>query len=177
MTVQDTYREAVDFAARAHAGQTVPGRPCSYIVHASNVAMEMLLAFGGDAGIDKEPAIACALLHDVLEDSAVTYGELRDAFGERVAARVRALTKDGSPGKKEAMEDSIRGILVQGPEIGLVKLADRITILREPPAHRDRAKKESYLEEARHIHERLQQCSDCLARRLSQKIESYRQHL
>ncbi|MCB0684262.1 MAG: hypothetical protein KDC32_25640, partial [Saprospiraceae bacterium] len=40
--LQDVYQQAIDFAARAHGSQRVPGKSYSYIVHLSNVAMEVL---------------------------------------------------------------------------------------------------------------------------------------
>jgi len=41
-----------------------------------------------------ELAIVCAILHDTIEDTVVTYSELEKEFGEAVANGVMALSKD-----------------------------------------------------------------------------------
>jgi GTP pyrophosphokinase len=38
-------------------------------------------------------SIACALLHDVIEDSDYTYEDLKKIFGEKIANIVNGLTK------------------------------------------------------------------------------------
>lgn len=82
-------KDALEMAHRAHSGQLrrgSDGRP--YIDHPLAVA-EVLL----DHGYGDE-VLAAALLHDVVEKSEVEIGEIREGFGERVAALVEALTED-----------------------------------------------------------------------------------
>ena len=82
---QDLYLSALNFAARAHGEQKTPmGLP--YIVHVSSVAMEMIAALRAEPGRDEDLALACALLHDVLEDTGMAPSELEAAFGRRAAA-------------------------------------------------------------------------------------------
>lgn len=45
MSVQTIYQETIKFAAQKHANQTIPGSQLPYIVHLSNVAMEIFTAF------------------------------------------------------------------------------------------------------------------------------------
>ena len=67
-----------------------------YAVHVSSVAMEVIAALEVEPGRDGELAVACALLHDVLEDTATTRAEVETAFGPKVGAGVAALTKDAA---------------------------------------------------------------------------------
>ncbi len=65
----EVYKRAGDFAARAHGDQKVPGSGFPYVVHASKVAMEVLAATEDEPELDRDFAVACALLHDTVEDS------------------------------------------------------------------------------------------------------------
>jgi (p)ppGpp synthase/HD superfamily hydrolase len=71
------------------------------------------------------------------------------------------------------MADSLHRIRQQPYEIWLVKLADRITNLTEPPHYWSREKKEKYLQEARQIHKALHEASPYLSQRLLEKIAAY----
>lgn len=75
--------EAAVFAARAHEGQVRKGTSIPYIVHPMEAASIV-------AALTDEPElIAAALLHDVMEDCGVTYAQLCEQFGQRVAQIVR----------------------------------------------------------------------------------------
>ncbi len=170
---QDKYILAYRFAADAHNNQKFPGTEWPYIVHISMVCMEVLGALAEEPTTDGDLAVQCALLHDTLEDTDTTYESLKEWFGESVADGVRALTKDPSLPREERMEDSLRRISQQPSEVGMVKLADRITNLQPPPDDWTDAKKRSYLDQAREIHNALQHTSPYLSRRLTEKMTSY----
>jgi (p)ppGpp synthase/HD superfamily hydrolase len=71
----ETYRRALTFAAKAHGDQKTPtGFP--YLWHVSNVTMELLRALTAEPGHDEDLAVACALLHDVLEDTKTGRAEI-----------------------------------------------------------------------------------------------------
>ena len=76
--------DALDFAVRAHGDQVRKGTQIPYVSHLLGVAA---LVFEG--GGDEELAIA-GLLHDVLEDTSASWGQLEEAFGTRVAHIVEA---------------------------------------------------------------------------------------
>lgn len=171
---QDTYLKAFHFAARAHQGQIYPGTELPYIMHLSFVCMEVIAAFHFGQNCDENLAIQCALLHDSIEDTAVTYEQIKDEFGEAVAGGVLALTKDATVEKSQRMQDSLQRLLSHSREAQMVKLADRITNLQRPPAHWNRDKIISYREEARMIHTALKDADEYLAARLLQKIEAYK---
>lgn len=172
MPLQTAYQRAIRFAARQHQGQLIPGSELPYVVHLSNVAMEILAA-EHPAGFDVVLAVQLALLHDTLEDTAATAGQLAAEFGPAVAAGVRALTKNDALPKAGKMADSLARIRQQPPEVWAVKLADRITNLQEPPAHWDGAKIRQYQQEAEAILAALGGGHAYLAERLRGKIEEY----
>ena len=172
----DRYLEALAFAARAHGDQRVPGTGFPYVTHVVSVAMEVLAAAREDP-FDADLAVACALLHDVLEDTPTPAEAVERAFGPRVLAGVRALTKDAALPKADRMADSLRRLAAQPREVALVKLADRITNLQPPPADWTREKRLAYREEARQILAAVGPACAPLAARLAAKIEAYAAYL
>lgn len=88
-----------------------------------------------------------------------------------------ALTKNKALPPAERMSDSLRRILEEPVEIGMVKLADRICNLAGPPGHWTAAKIAAYREEAVVINHSLKHCSGFLAARLQEKIEAYKAYI
>jgi (p)ppGpp synthase/HD superfamily hydrolase len=170
---QEDYLHALHFAARAHAGQTSPGSGLPYIVHPVSVAMEVIAALAAEPGRNEVLAVQCALLHDVIEDTSLTYEDLRNEFGAPVAEGVLALSKDPRIDKESRMADSLARIRLQPAEVWLVKLADRITNLQPPPAHWTPAKIAAYRAEAEQILFSLAEASPYLRARLEAKITGY----
>lgn len=173
----EVYQRAALLAAQAHQGQTIPDSPAPYLVHVMLVAAEVTAALQFEAGLDGDLAVACALLHDTLEDTAVQFADLRREFGPPVAAGVQALTKDPALPKAQRLADSLRRIQsLPGEiarEVALVKLADRVVNLRPPPASWTRAKIAAYREDAQTILRALGAASPHLADRLARRIELY----
>ena len=98
-------------ATNAHAGQFDRGG-APYILHPLKV-MHYLKS-------DDEELMCMALGHDVIEDTSVTYRDLRDAgISERVIAGIRALTK--LPG--QTYEEYKAGVFASEDAMR-VKLAD-----------------------------------------------------
>jgi (p)ppGpp synthase/HD superfamily hydrolase len=170
---QDGYLRAVRFAAEAHGAQKFAGTELPYLLHVTAVAMEVQAALRLEPERDQELAVQCALLHDVVEDTAVALEAVRAAFGPTVAEGVSALSKDPSLPKADQLADSLERIRRQPHEVWMVKLADRITNLQRPPSHWSAQKIAGYREEAITIHERLAPASPALAQRLLHKIERY----
>jgi RelA/SpoT family (p)ppGpp synthetase len=127
-------------AERAHAGQTrKAGGP--YIQHP--LAVACLLS---DLGMDAD-TIAAGLLHDVVEDSDVDLGSLRQEFGPHVAGLVDGVTKleqieqeqigrfrqeNGRP-RDEQESESLRKMFIAMAEdirVVMIKLADRLHNMR-----------------------------------------------
>jgi (p)ppGpp synthase/HD superfamily hydrolase len=174
---QELYQKAIKFAAGKHKNQKVPGTNANYLLHISNVAMEILLAYTMDANFDLNYALQLALLHDTLEDTDTNIAELRENFGERVALGVQALTKNERLGSKiDQMTDSLHRINELEKEVGMVKLADRITNLQEPPKHWKKDKINHYLKEAALIDELLVDTHAYLNARLRSKMATYQKY-
>lgn len=170
---QAAYIKAFDFASLAHAGQQVPGTTLPYNVHLAKVAMEVMAAIQAEPEIDGDFALQCAILHDVLEDTAVDFEILKGKFGLAVANGVAALTKNSEIPKADRMADSLARILKQPKEIALVKLADRITNLAPPPSFWTSEKRSAYFEEAKKIYAALHPASNFLALRFQERLTAY----
>lgn len=134
-------KNAYAFAEKCHDGQKrATGEP--YVEHP--LAVACILA---DLKLD-ETTIIAALLHDVIEDTGVTYQEVAKEFGEEVATLVEGVTKiqklkDMS--KEEYHAQTIQKVIlasVKDIRILLIKLADRlhnmksIGVFREEKRHR-----------------------------------------
>ena len=175
MQTQSLYQKAIKFAASKHAeqNQTIPGTNLPYVVHLSNVAMEILIASFNTENFDLVFAVQVALLHDTIEDTFTTFGELETEFGTDIAKAVQALSKNTDLPEEQQMNDSLKRIKSMSPEVWAVKLADRITNLQPPPPHWDKERKIKYREEAKIILSELKDGNEFLARRLERKIEEY----
>jgi (p)ppGpp synthase/HD superfamily hydrolase len=170
----DRYRDAWLFAAEVHNGQQVPGTALPYIVHIGMVAMEVTTALVQGNRVDQpDLAVQCALLHDVIEDTGVSYVRVAERFGSAVADGVQALTKDSELPKSAQMADSLARIEAQPKEIWMVKLADRIANLQPPPSHWNAERVAAYRQEAHQILQRLGPSDAYLAARLQTKIQEY----
>lgn len=168
----DHYLQALNFAESAHRDQRIPGGDVPYVVHVCQVAMEVMACPEAE-----NLAVLCALLHDTLEDTAASHDQLKRAFGQEVADGVQALTKNEQLPKEQQMADSLARIRRQPHQVWMVKLADRITNLQEPPHYWKTAKKISYQAEAKEILAQLGESNARLAARLAAKIEAYAQFI
>lgn len=90
---QEAYIKALRFAAEKHIGQKVPGTDWAYLAHLSMVCMEIMAAFNHETDMDGDLAVQVAILHDTIEDTDVTYEELKSEFGQHVADGVLPLPK------------------------------------------------------------------------------------
>lgn len=161
---------ALGFAKQAHAGQKIPGSDLPYVVHlmaVSDVLKPCITA------VNMALLVPVALLHDTIEDTAVTHADLVSEFGQTVADGVLALSKNPDLPKADRMPDSIKRIQAQPRPIWMVKLADRIVNLQPPPHFWTEKKIGAYREEARFILEELGSADEYLARILRQKIKEY----
>ncbi len=122
-------RRAWAVGAAAHAGQTrKSGEP--YITHP--VAVAQVLA---EQGLDVETLVA-AILHDTIEDTPLSRGDIAQQFGETVAELVDGVTKLDKlqfADRQEANAESFRKMLLamaRDVRVILVKLADRTHNMR-----------------------------------------------
>ncbi len=172
--LQIAYDVAWHFAAKAHKDQKLPGSDLPYLVHIGWVVGEILIALQHESVSDHALAVQCAILHDVLEDTAIGYDTLCNEFGREAADGVAALTKNDALPKDQRMRDSLERIRAMPKEIGMVKLADRIANLRPPPGFWDGRKIGEYADEAQLILDKLGPVSPYLRQRLEIKLMEYR---
>ena len=175
MFTQDKYQKAINFAAKAHGEQKTPwGVP--YITHLSSVAMEVIHACAkSELKLEQtDLAITVSFLYKILEETEVTYDDIYKEFSAEVAEAVDALSIDkGIESKKEQMAANINNLLTQAYEVQMVKLAETIVNMQEPPASWDNLKVLNYHKEAKFILSCLKNCNIHLSKRLEDKINQY----
>ena len=133
---QTYINKAFQYAYDGHAGQNrKSGEP--YITHPLHVAIYL-----SDLNFDKE-TIAAALLHDLIEDTDVTYEDLKKIFGEEVADIVDGVTKLDKikyNSNEEAKADAIRKMVIamsKDIRVLILKLADRLHNIETIEYHKD----------------------------------------
>jgi guanosine-3',5'-bis(diphosphate) 3'-pyrophosphohydrolase len=140
--IEDAYEVARD----AHRDQVRrSGDP--YIAHPLGVAMIL-----SDLGLD-DVTLAAALLHDAVEDTSVTLGDLEARFGPDVAAIVDGVTKldrlefDSREAQQAATMRKMLVAMAKDVRVLLIKLADRLhnmrTIASLPEAKQKRIAQET----------------------------------
>jgi hypothetical protein len=144
--------KALSFAAEAHRNQRRKGAAQEpYIDHLIEVLDLVVQTTRGD---DMDTLIA-ALLHDVVEDTPTTYGDVAKSFGERVAEIVRENSDDMTLTKAERRRARIAAMARKSREARIVKIADVISNLRaiavSPPAGWSAERKLGYVEGCRRL--------------------------
>lgn len=121
--------EAYFYAQKMHAEQKrASGEP--YFVHPCSVANILM-----DMGLDA-PTVAAAFLHDVVEDTPATEGDIREKFGEEVTELVSGVTKLNKivfESKEQEEAENFRKIVVamaKDIRVIIIKLADRLHNMR-----------------------------------------------
>ena len=129
--------KAYHLAAKAHENQVrKSGEP--YIIHPLCVAIVL-----ADLEMDKE-TIAAGLLHDVIEDTIMTEGEITEQFGKDVALLVDGVTKleqlqfssesgDKTLDRFEMQAENLRKMflaMAKDIRVIIIKLADRLHNMR-----------------------------------------------
>ncbi|MBI4231075.1 MAG: HD domain-containing protein [Planctomycetes bacterium] len=123
----DRITRALEVAAIRHEKQyrKTPGTPVPYVTHVA--AVGMMLA---DHGYPDDVVIA-GILHDTVEDTGLTVGEIRAGFGDRVARIVDACTEqDKSLPWEERKRLYIEHLRDAPEEILAVSCCDKIHNLR-----------------------------------------------
>ncbi len=120
---------AYRFSERAHTGQTRRNGD-RYVTHCVEVAK--ILA---ELQLDSV-TVASGLIHDVVEDTAVTVEEVEREFGREIAQIVDGLTKIGHlplTSRQERQVENYRKLLLsiaKDARVILIKLADRLHNMR-----------------------------------------------
>ena len=121
--------KAHDFAKKAHENQKrASGEP--YFTHPCAVS-EILIDLGMDAA-----TVAAAFLHDVIEDTPVSEGDIKKEFGDEVLELVLGVTKLEKiefTSQEEEQAENFRKIFVamaKDIRVIIIKLADRLHNMR-----------------------------------------------
>jgi len=113
-------KKAYDFAVKAHEGQKRIGGE-DYFYH----PLTVMLTLGK---ITKETnVLAAGMLHDVMEDSGVSWEELNKEFNSEIANLVYELTINEYEKNKIGKRNYLaRSLMDMSPKALLIKLADRL---------------------------------------------------
>lgn len=133
---QSYINRAFQYAYDGHNGQNrKSGEP--YITHPLHVAIYLC-----ELNFDKE-TIAAALLHDLIEDTEISYNDIKKEFGEEVADIVDGVTKLDKikySTNEEAKADAIRKMVIamsKDIRVLILKLADRLHNIQTIEYHQD----------------------------------------
>jgi len=147
-------RAALGWAETLHRGQRRDVDRAPFLLHPAEVASLLSVR-----GYDDE-VVAAGLLHDAVEDSDATVGDVRERFGDRVADMVAAVTEDpaisGYHERKGALRDQVAAA---GADARAVFAADKLVKTRELRAQA--ARSEALLDEPDLVRRR-EHYEDCL---------------
>jgi GTP pyrophosphokinase len=138
-------RAAFEYAVKAHGDQKrKDGSP--FVTHPIMAAM-----ITAEMGLDEDSIIAC-LLHDCIEDTAVTHEDISKLFGATVADIVEGVTKLTRvvyTSKEEEQVENLRKMLMamaKDIRVILIKIADRLHNMRTMNFHKEEKQREKALE-------------------------------
>ena len=148
--------EALQFAAHKHRDQRRKDIEASpYINHP--IALANVL--WREAAVYEPDVICAALLHDTVEDTNTTKEELAERFGRKVAAIVMEVTDDKTLRKPERKRLQIEHAAHISRKAKLVKLADKISNLRDvaasPPREWPLKRRRKYFDWAKQVVDRM----------------------
>ena len=145
--------KALAFAADKHRDQRRKDRKASpYINHPIMLAEVLML----EGGIDDANILAASLLHDTIEDTETTYDELKSVFGPRIAKAVLEVTDNKRQRKHTRKRLQIQHAPALSRDAKLVKLADKISNLRDLSGERrpkgwNKKRRREYFDWARQV--------------------------
>ncbi|WP_371194634.1 HD domain-containing protein [Glaciecola sp. SC05] len=131
---------AFNLAAQAHGHQTRKYDGSSYTLHLKEVYL--LLEY---AGVQDEKVLIAGLLHDTLEDTALTAAEIEAQFGGEVCSIVQSLTDDKTASFASRKAAAIVKVRTLSGGALSIKLADLISNMTAIPAAWDAKKIAEYM--------------------------------
>ncbi len=116
---------ALRLAVRAHGGQARKLSGVPYVFHPINVA-KILIDYGCE-----EYIVVSGLLHDTVEDTAVTVEAIREHFGNEVTRIVASVSEpDKSKPWEERKRHTVENIKTHPMDVLLVECADKLDNIR-----------------------------------------------
>ena len=115
--------QAMKFARDKHSTQTYDEYP--YFKHLENTYQVLIDHGFSEYDVEDLPILVSSWLHDILEDTATSYTDLKKIFGEEVAEIVFCVTDELARNRKERKEKTYPKIRSNSKAI-IIKVADRI---------------------------------------------------
>jgi len=116
---------AIEVASKAHRNQLRKGTDIPYITHPLSVGILLFQVNCSDE------VIAAGILHDTLEDAAITLEYIQKNFGEKVASIVKGCSEpDKSLPWEERKNHTIESLKTASMEVRLVACADKLHNIR-----------------------------------------------
>ena len=157
--------KALAFAADKHRDQRRKNQDASpYINHPIDLANILC----NEGRVDDIEVICAALLHDTVEDTETTFEDIESEFGKPIQQIVKDVTDDKSLNKAVRKQKQIEHAAHVSDKAKLVKLADKISNLRDiandPPTGWSLERRQEYFDWAKDVIDQL--------RGVSPRIES-----
>jgi guanosine-3',5'-bis(diphosphate) 3'-pyrophosphohydrolase len=145
------FLKALRTASIAHKFQLRKDGITPFINHPIQVA-ELISSVGG---IQDEVILSAAILHDIIEDTATTYDEVKNTFGFVIADIVMECSDNKDLPKAERKRLQVVDVSSKSYEAKIVKLADKIAnmtdIIVNPAIGWDKERKLAYFEWSREV--------------------------
>lgn len=156
--------KALEFASIKHRDQRRKDVEASpYINHPISLAKVLCV----EGGVTEVNVICGAILHDTIEDTKTTAEELTVNFGETISKIVDEVTDDKKLDKDVRKRLQIEHAQHASYEAKLVKLADKISNLRDilnsPPADWSLQRKQDYFDWAKDVVDQIRSSSEKLS--------------
>lgn len=157
------FLEALDFCAEKHRNQRRKDpEKTPYLNHPIAVA-HLLWRVGNVCAM---PVLVAALLHDVIEDTAVAPEEISSRFGSEVLAMVLAVSDDKNLPKEQRKELQVLHAPSLSKGAKLIKIGDKICNVRDvtwaPPPDWSLQRRIEYLDWAEQVVNGLGDCNHAL---------------
>ena len=107
------------FAKKKHSGMMRKDGTTSYSKHLEDVVNRLK-----SLGVIDEEILCAGWLHDTIEDTDVTFDDLFEQFGSRVAVLVSTLSKDMSLTRKQREQIYVKQLKEASLDAKLIKLCD-----------------------------------------------------
>lgn len=113
-------KKAMEFASKAHSNKTYDEFP--YFKHLQDVYNVLLSTHYKD----NEDLLCAAFLHDCMEDTGVSYSDLKKSFNENIAEIVFCVTDSNDGRNRKEKKLLTYPKIASNPDAIVIKLADRI---------------------------------------------------
>lgn len=120
---------ALMVAEKAHCNQTYDIYP--YMYH-----IKQVMKIAEELGYDESIVVSC-ILHDTLEDTTLSYNDIKKAFGEEVAEIVYCVTDELGRNREEKKEKTYPKIR-NNWKATVVKICDRIANISQSKEYNQR---------------------------------------